>query len=61
MTLQSQTQWPVVIIVDDDRGVELIAKLRERNVTTPAILIISNPNSPLSARAACVAGRLSIA
>ena len=33
-------------------GMELITKLRERNVTTPAILIISNPNSALSARAA---------
>ena len=33
-------------------GMELIATLRQRKVTTPAILIISNPNATLSARAA---------
>jgi len=33
-------------------GMELIARLRERHVTTPAILIISSPNAALSARAA---------
>jgi|SRR5208282_5283242 len=33
-------------------GMELIAKLRERKVLTPAILIISQPNATLSARAA---------
>jgi two-component system, LuxR family, response regulator FixJ len=33
-------------------GMELIARLRERNVSTPAILIISQPNKVLSARAA---------
>ena len=33
-------------------GMELIAELRERKVSTPAILIISQPNKVLSARAA---------
>ena len=33
-------------------GMDLIAKLRERKVDTPAILIISQPNDVLSARAA---------
>src|SRR5690348_11302945 len=33
-------------------GMELIAALRERNVSTPAILMISQPNKVLSARAA---------
>jgi two-component system, LuxR family, response regulator FixJ len=33
-------------------GMELIAALRERKVSTPAILIISQPNKVLSARAA---------
>jgi FixJ family two-component response regulator len=33
-------------------GMELIAKLRGRKVQTPAILIISQPNAALSARAA---------
>jgi FixJ family two-component response regulator len=33
-------------------GMELIARLRDRNVLTPAILIISHPNVALSARAA---------
>ncbi len=33
-------------------GIELIARLRERHVTTSAILIISYPNAALSARAA---------
>jgi FixJ family two-component response regulator len=33
-------------------AMELIAALRERNVSTPAILIISQPNNVLSARAA---------
>jgi two-component system, LuxR family, response regulator FixJ len=33
-------------------GMELITKLRERKVSTPAILIISQPNKVLSARAA---------
>ena len=33
-------------------GMELIAKLRERNVSTPAILIISQANKVLCARAA---------
>jgi two-component system, LuxR family, response regulator FixJ len=32
-------------------GMELIAKLRERKLSTPAILIISQPNATLSARA----------
>lgn len=32
-------------------GMELIAKLREHKVLTPAILIISQPNAALSARA----------
>jgi FixJ family two-component response regulator len=33
-------------------GMELISELRGRNVSTPAILIISQPNTVLSARAA---------
>ena len=33
-------------------GMELIAKLRDQRVQTPAILIISHPNTALSARAA---------
>jgi two-component system, LuxR family, response regulator FixJ len=33
-------------------GMELVAELRERNVSTPAILIISQHNKVLSARAA---------
>jgi FixJ family two-component response regulator len=33
-------------------GMELIAELRQRKVSTPAILIISQPNKVLSARAA---------
>jgi two-component system, LuxR family, response regulator FixJ len=33
-------------------GMELIAELRKRKVSTPAILIISQPNRILSARAA---------
>ena len=33
-------------------GLDLIARLRERKVATPAILIISDPNAALSARAA---------
>ena len=33
-------------------GMELIARLRDREVRTPAILIISHPNATLSARAA---------
>jgi len=33
-------------------GMELIEKLRDRNVLTPAILIISHPNAALIARAA---------
>ena len=33
-------------------GMELIAELRRRKVSTPAILIISQPNKVLSARAA---------
>jgi two-component system, LuxR family, response regulator FixJ len=32
-------------------GMELIAKLRERKVLAPAILIVSQPNATLSARA----------
>ena len=32
-------------------GMELIAKLRDRDVLTPAILLISDPNPALSARA----------
>ena len=32
-------------------GMELITKLREHKVLTPAILIISQPNAALSARA----------
>ncbi len=33
-------------------GMELIAKLRDRKVLTPVILLISHPNPALSARAA---------
>ena len=33
-------------------GMELIARLRERQIATPAILIVSQPNDVLSARAA---------
>lgn len=33
-------------------GMELIAKLREQKVLTPAILLISHPNPAVSARAA---------
>jgi two-component system, LuxR family, response regulator FixJ len=33
-------------------GMEVIAELRQRKVSTPAILIISQPNKVLSARAA---------
>ncbi len=33
-------------------GMELIAKLRDQKVLTPAVLIISHPNAALSARAA---------
>lgn len=33
-------------------GMELIAKLRDHNILTPAILIISHPSAALSARAA---------
>lgn len=33
-------------------GMELITRLRERQVRTPAILIVSNPDAALSARAA---------
>lgn len=33
-------------------GMELIAKLREQKVQTPAILLISHPNPAVSARAA---------
>jgi two-component system, LuxR family, response regulator FixJ len=33
-------------------GMELIAKLREEKISTPAILIISHPSAALSARAA---------
>lgn len=33
-------------------GMELIAKLRDRKILTPAILIISHPSAALSARAA---------
>ena len=36
-------------------GMDLIAKLRERKVATPAILIISQPSDALSARAAAAA------
>jgi len=36
-------------------GMELIAKLRERKVATPAILIISQPSDALSMRAAAAA------
>lgn len=36
-------------------GMDLIAKLRERRLTTPAILIISQPSDVLSARAAAAA------
>ena len=32
-------------------GIELIAKLRQRNVLTPAILILTDPNAALTARA----------
>jgi two-component system response regulator FixJ len=33
-------------------GMELITRLRERHVLTPAVLIVSHPNAALSARAA---------
>jgi len=33
-------------------GMDLIARLREHNIATPAILIISQPNEALSVRAA---------
>jgi two-component system, LuxR family, response regulator FixJ len=33
-------------------GMELIIRLRERQVLTPAVLIVSHPNGALSARAA---------
>jgi len=33
-------------------GMELIAKLRDKQILTPAILLISQPNTALSARAA---------
>jgi FixJ family two-component response regulator len=33
-------------------GLELITTLRDRKISTPAILIISQPNPALSARAA---------
>jgi FixJ family two-component response regulator len=33
-------------------GMELITRLRERQVLTPAVLIVSHPNAALSARAA---------
>jgi two-component system, LuxR family, response regulator FixJ len=33
-------------------GLELIEKLQGRNVLTPAILLVSNPNAAISARAA---------
>jgi FixJ family two-component response regulator len=33
-------------------GMDLIAELRKRNVSTPAILIVSQPNKLVSARAA---------
>jgi len=33
-------------------GMDLIAWLRQRNIVTPAILVISQPNGALSARAA---------
>jgi two-component system, LuxR family, response regulator FixJ len=33
-------------------GIELIGKLRDRNIAAPAILIISQPSAALSARAA---------
>ena len=36
-------------------GMDLIAKLRERKLATPAILIISQPSDALSARAAAIA------
>ncbi len=36
-------------------GMDLIAKLRERKLATPAILIISQPSDALSARAAAAA------
>ena len=36
-------------------GMELIAKLRDRHVLTPAILLISDPNPALSARATAAA------
>jgi len=33
-------------------GMELIAKLRGQNISTPAVLIVSQPNAAVSARAA---------
>lgn len=35
-------------------GLDLIAKLRDRQISAPAILIVSEPNAALSARAAKV-------
>lgn len=44
------------VVVDhkmpDMSGLELIEKLHGRNVLTPAILLVSNPNAAISARAA---------
>jgi two-component system, LuxR family, response regulator FixJ len=36
----------------DMNGIDLIGRLRERRIATPAILVISQPNEILSARAA---------
>jgi two-component system, LuxR family, response regulator FixJ len=36
----------------DMSGLELIEKLQGRNILTPAILLVSNPNAAVSARAA---------
>jgi two-component system, LuxR family, response regulator FixJ len=44
------------VVVDhkmpDMSGLELIEKLHDREVLTPAILLVSNPNAAVSARAA---------
>lgn len=44
------------VVVDhkmpDMSGLEVIEKLHTRNVLTPAILLVSNPNAAISARAA---------
>ena len=54
--LRNDDWGPCKCFVIDQRmpgmtGMELIAKLRDQNILTPAILIISHPSAALSARA----------